>query len=346
MHWEYNNRNTAEVGNYLMAELGIDKVFFAGDLLNGQDTLADGMKVTNGWLKEMSAFDAYWYAVRGNHDGNSTKPLTNEEQWADYEYHDNILKATKYGSGVYADRSAEGLTVSRTVTAEMGIKDKKGNLLTKETDDCLFYYMDDAKNKIRYYFLDDGNGGVFPKEYAQQIGVSETSDVDKCKVVPFEEQLKWVKYTATQGADPLTAGWGIVGMTHRGLNPSKTVVTPTNYSLKLAKTFTEVENAISGVDAFCILSAHTHYDGEHYNEEGGFYTVAISNDADTRSGIQQFLPELDQLVSRSSTAEMNTNNRLPGTDAEQLMDIVQFDRANRKVYMTRVGDGFSRTYDF
>ena len=83
MHWEYNNRNTAEVANYLAAELGIDKAFFAGDFMNGQETLADGMKVTKGWLEEMSTFDAYWYPVRGNHDNNGTKPLTDDEQWSD-----------------------------------------------------------------------------------------------------------------------------------------------------------------------------------------------------------------------------------------------------------------------
>ncbi|MBO4953762.1 MAG: metallophosphoesterase, partial [Clostridia bacterium] len=346
MHWEMNNRNTAEVANYLGAELGIDKVFFAGDLLNGQETRADGLKVFNGWLEEMSTFDSYWYPVRGNHDNNGTKPLTDDEQLSDSELNDLVIKATDKGSGVYADRSKEGITVSRTVTADMGLVDKHGNALTKETNDCLFYYMDDANDKIRYYFLDDGSGGTFPKDYSAETGYVETDETDKMNVIPFKEQLKWMEYTATQGTDPLSKGWGIVVLTHRGLNPSKTVVTPTLYSLQAAETLTKIEQTIPGVDAFCILSAHTHYDGEHYNEDGGFYTIAISNDGDTRSATKHFLPELNMEVTHSGSMEMNTNNRLPGTDAEQLMDVVQIDRANRKVYLTRLGDGFSRTYDF
>ena len=351
MHWEFSNRNTAEVANYLIAELGINKVFHAGDFMNGQDTYADSIKITKGWLEEMSTLDAYWYPVRGNHDTNSCwTPFTPEDVWYDYEFHDLVMKAKK--AGIYADRSAEGITVSRKVTADMGLKDKKGNLLTKETNDCLFYYMDDANQKIRYYFLDDGGTGVFDQSYTDQTGIKYTDTLDWVNVIPFEEQLKWVKYTATQGDDPLTEGWGIVAMEHNGLNPINGVTatnktpSPTQYSLAFAKTLAELEQAIPGVEVFCILSGHTHYDGEYYNQNGGFYTICTSNDSDTRSGTTHFLPELNVNSTHSGTIEINTNNRNPGTDAEQLMDILQIDRANRKVYLTRVGDGFSRTYGF
>ena len=350
-HWEFNNRNTTEVANYLTAELGIDRVIFGGDFMNGQDTYADSIKITNGWLEEMSGLDAYWYSVRGNHDTNSCwTPLTPEDVWHDYEYHDRVLTAEK--SGVYADRSAEGITISRKVTAEMGIEDKKGNLLTKETSDCLFYYMDDANQKIRYYFMDDGGNGVFDDSYINETGIRYTDTLDWVNVIPFAEQLKWLKYTATQGDDPLSEGWGIVAVEHNGLNPingvtatNKTPV-PSQYSTALSAALTEVEQAIPGVEVFCILSAHTHYDGAYYNQNGGFYTICTSNDSDTRSGTTHFLPELNANSTHSGTIEINTNNRNPGTDAEQLMDVVQFDRANRKIYMTRVGDGFSRTYGF
>jgi hypothetical protein len=212
--------------------------------------------------------------------------------------------------------------------------------------------MDDANQKIRYYFLDDGGTGVFDDSYINETGIRYTDTLDKVNVIPFAEQLKWVKYTATQGDDPLSEGWGIVAMEHNGLNPINGVTatnktpSPTQYSLAFAKTLAELEQLIPGIEVFCILSAHTHYDGEYYNKDGGFYTIATSNDSDTRSGTTHFLPELNANSTHSGTIEINTNNRNPGTDAEQLMDVLQIDRANRKVYLTRVGDGFSRTYGF
>lgn len=350
MHWEFNNRNTAEVANYLTAELGIDRVFFGGDFMNGHDTYEGSMQVTNGWLEEMSTLDAYWYSVRGNHDTNSCwTPLTPEDVWHDYEYHDLVLAAEASGSGVYADRSAEGITISRKVTEAMGIKDKKGNILTEETDDCLFYYMDDANQKIRYYFLDDGGNGVFAQSYIDETGIRYTNTLDKVNVIPFEEQLKWLKYTATQGDDPLSEGWGIVAVEHQGLDPNtpaNPVIKPSSSSAALATALIEVEKALTGVDVLCIIGGHNHWDGEYYIEEGGFYIVTTSNDSDTRSGTTHFLPELNSNSTHSGTIEINTNNRYPDTDAEQLMDIVQIDRANRKIYMTRLGDGFSRTYEY
>lgn len=350
MHWEFNNRKTAELANYLTAELGIDRVIFGGDFMNGHDTYDGSIKVTNGWLEEMSTFDAYWYPVRGNHDTNSCwTPLTPEDVWHDYEYHDLVLAAEASGSGVYADRSAEGITVSRKVTEAMGIKDKQGNLLTKETDDCLFYYMDDENQKIRYYFLDDGGTGVFDQSYIDATGIRYTDTLDKVNVIPFEEQIKWLKYTATQGEDPLTEGWGIVAVEHQGLNPTtpaKWVIEPSAASSALATALVEVENALTGVDVFCIIGGHNHWDGEYYIEKGGFYIVTTSNDSDTRSGTTHFFPELNSNSTHSGTIEINTNNRYPDTDAEQLMDIVQIDRENRKVYLTRLGDGFSRTVTY
>lgn len=350
MHWEFNNRNTSEVANYLTAELGIDRVIFGGDFMNGQDTYADSIKITNGWLEEMSTLDAYWYSVRGNHDTNSCwTPLTPEDVWPDYEYHDRVLAAKEKGSGVYVDRSAEGITISRKVTADMGIKDKHGNLLTQETDDCLFYYMDDANQKIRYYFLDDGGNGVFDQSYIDQTGIRYTDTLDKVNVIPFDEQIKWMKYTATQGDDPLTEGWGIFAVEHQALNPNtpaNPVIKPSDASSRLATALIEVEKALTGVDVFCIIGGHNHWDGEYYIEDGGFYIITTSNDSDTRSGITLPLPELNANITHSGTLEINTNNRNPGTDAEQLMDIVQIDRENRKVYLTRLGDGYSRTLDF
>lgn len=340
MHWEYNNRNFAEVANYLAAELKIDTLLFGGDYMNGSDTYSDSIKVAEGWLKEMSTFDGYWYAVRGNHDTNSTKPIGPDDLWPDSELNDLYSKSENFGG--CADRSAEGITVVRKVTAAMGVKDKKGNLLTQETDDCLFYYMDDANQKIRYYFLDDGGGGYFGN------GGGDVTQEDDINVIPYAEQMKWLKYTATQGDDPLTEGWGIVAMTHRGFNPNQKngVEDPTHYTGLLTAALNEVEKEISGVDVFCILSGHTHWDGQLYNEEGGYYIVSTSSDADTRSGTQVYLPELDTEVQRSAKAEPNTNSRVRGTDTEQLFDIVQIDRENRKVYFTRVGDGYSRTFDY
>ena len=247
-----------------------------------------------------------------------------------------------------SEMSGEHVHIGCTVT----IKDKKGNLLTKETNDCLFYYMDDDVNKIRYYFLDDGGAGVFDQSYIDQTGIRDTGTLDKVDVIPFEEQLKWMKYTATQGEDPLSAGWGVVALEHNGFNPinattaTNKVPSPTGNSLGAARVLKEIEQAIAGVDAICILSAHTHYDGDYYNEAGGFYSICTSNDSDTRSGTTHFLPELGVRVTHSPTTEINTNNRNPGTDAEQLLDILQIDRENRKVYLTRLGDGFSRTFSF
>jgi hypothetical protein len=176
----------------------------------------------------------------------------------------------------------------------------------------LYNYVDDPVAKIRYYFLADDSGGY-------TAGGIDTCLKEGVNAVPYAEQVAWLQETAAT----LEEGWGIVVTEHAMFGSPDQSGNPT------ANRFYEILiPALNEIDrqneVIAVFSGHTHWDG-HLLTEGGYYVISSTNDGGA--------PD----PSYPLTA---------GTKDEQRMEIVQIDRESRKLYLTRIGGGYNRTFTY
>lgn len=322
-HHEINHQRSIPVANCLSDTLGIDRLFFGGDFMNGQDTLADSLVVRDDWLSMMNSFHGFWYPARGNHDTNTAfTPFTVNDFWPDADYYRYILR----NSGACAQQA--GMRVVRSICP--GMRDRHDNLLTEVTEDCLFYYLDDEKARIRYYFLEDGVGGLLD-EVGDYYNIANHPTVN---VIPYAEQLKWLQYTALEGEDALQDGWGLVVVEHIMFNPyplADWVPDLSSYYRALTAALHEILPTLTerGAEIIAVLSGHTHWDGSCQAEDG-YPVIATTCDADFLGQKQEHL----------------ALERYAGSATEQAFDIVQIDRQHHRLYLTRVGSGQNRSFSY
>ena len=327
-HWEHNNKNTVPVINAIKAKTSLRRVIFGGDLMQAQPALSDSERVVADWVKHMNGLGRDgWYAVRGNHDNNACwGPFSPAEVWTDDQYYDKILANAK-------NANADG--------------SKK-----------LYGYADDPVAKVRYYFLDTGSSGMDP------------ADPTKINMVPYADQLVWMK----DNAKDLDKTWGIAVVQHIGFSegaiepehcytpaeqatfalldgigapkfdaeghfsgpyvggdyPIGTGRTVEKFIAPLTETLDALQADPSAPEVLGVFTGHTHWDCS-WMAPGGYPVLATTCDAG---------------MSSAQCYDGLCPHRTPGTDAEQLFDLVQIDRTHRKIYLTRVGLGVDREFSY
>lgn len=175
--------------------------------------------------------------------------------------------------------------------------------------DGLDFYVDNHAQKTRYYF----------------IGSSIGSN-------PFSKANKWFAESLTT----IHVGYKVIVFSHIGLNNSasdwetsmdkivamlEAYKAHTSYTLDGAVYDFSAKNG----DVIAVFSGHMHLDGALY----------------TTSGIPFIATTCDAF-----SEEYGTLTRTKDTITEQAFDVVQIDRANRKIYMTRIGAGSDREFTY
>jgi len=326
-HWEQNNGNIVPLIKAMKEKTGVRRVVFGGDFLQGQPLLADAARAAADWVRQMNTLgEDGWYTVRGNHDNNACwGAFSAKEVWSDDDFYDNVMR---YAKNARADGSRE-----------------------------LYNYADDVENKIRYYFLDTHSSGAMPP------------DPESINKVPFETQMAWLRQTASE----LTPDWGIVVIQHCGFTEyrAKEEICYTEEERKWFPTLDGLGSPVYDADGrylgpymgnvgfnqhgiaqtygravvpplneialdpgfpevIAVITGHTHWDAS-LRTDGGYYLIATTCDAGSTS---------------SQCFDTLCPARTPGTDREQLLDVVQIDREKRRVFFTRLGAGIDREFTY
>lgn len=327
IHWEKNNKNAVMLANYLKQKIGIKRFIFGGDIIMGQLYINQSKRLVDDWLNHLKLLGSDgWYAVRGNHDNNGAcLPKTPSDVWTDDEYYDNFLQ--------YANNA------------------------NKDGSKKLYNYTDDTHAKIRYYFLDTHSSGALPQ------------DSSKINMVSYETQLEWLLQTVSE----LNNEWGIIIIQHRIFNliPLKENVVLTKemqaliptvndcdfpsfdnngmvispilkrkkgdgfpicdeFSTVLIPVLNRISADISAPDVIGVITGHAHFD------------AALK----TRAGYSIICTTCDAGGSSSRKYDNYNPYRIPNTTIEQVLDIIQIDRTNRKLFLTRLGPGHNREFTY
>lgn len=182
-----------------------------------------------------------------------------------------------------------------------------------ENDNCLpYYYFDNTVQKIRYFVLDTGS--------------RTTENVSTY----FNTQLSWMENLI----DALDDTWSIVVFLHIMFVP-KTSDNVGDLVLSdrgtLLKTKLDTLYGRPGKPLIIgVVAGHVHRDYSAVSSVG--YPI-IATSCDTSGTIA------------TDYDPVNTD-RTHGTVNEQLFDVCHIDKANRKIYMTRIGAGLDREFTY
>lgn len=173
----------------------------------------------------------------------------------------------------------------------------------KISDQTLLNIFDNNENRL--YFYRDENMKKIRYIYLDS-GESGTLD---------DVQLTWAINTITS----LPADWHYVIVSHHGIYTTEfNQRVPSSY----ANVITQLEETVrsSAANIICWLSGHEHID--IYDHSKGFWIFSLTCDA---NGAQ--------------ASTFSTDVRADNTINEQSLNVFQFNLAERKIYMTRIGGG-------
>jgi predicted MPP superfamily phosphohydrolase len=136
-----------------------------------------------------------------------------------------------------------------------------------------------------------------------------------------------IKTAITDLVNELDNSWSIVFFCHSywGVN-----LTPFNVGADYAQHIASLAHTASA-NILCMLVGHTHKDMNA--------VVTASN-----GGKLQIIGTRTDSIGSYRASPKDNYTMTSGTDTEQAFDIVQIDKTNRKIYMTRVGAGLSREF--
>ena len=169
-----------------------------------------------------------------------------------------------------------------------------------------YYYVENLAQKVRFIILDFGSNMTSP----WSSGV----------------QADWLKARLTE----LSEDWSVVifihgflGITDRS-DPGTIYVQATSAKTAIDEVYDQMSATLIGI--FC---GHIHQDLDLVTSEG---YIAIATTCDSAGA--------------NGAADHNNPVREPGTTNECAFDVVQIDISARKIYMTRIGAGSDREFDY
>ncbi len=301
----------------LIAELirrtGLDLVLCGGDIVEafgaGYPTDKDAVdfaidRFTSLWVKPIRAAGGRLYSAKGNHDFTVRHSMKPEDGNKGFTY-----------SGAEAKKIIIDGWTERDIVAN-----------ASDPSGC-YYYFDDDKARVRYVVADTSDS-----EVAGNTGWGVRYSLR-------EPQLKWLAGTALK---TVPRGFGVVVMHHI---PAATVVGSVADGVRF-KRLRELLNQYQRRGKFVVegseydfsdaggemlLDLTGHHHAERQTFQDGVLHITEPCDAAYRDYVYGSAPWCGNLPDKNG-----------GTVFEQTFDIVQIDRANGTIHLTRVGGGQDR----
>lgn len=299
-HISANNLQTSGIINYILKNTQVDKVIWGGDAISafgGKEQMDEQWRIQSEMFQSIRAFGKL-YLVRGNHD------LT--------------IRASK--------ENPERFTYSQAETFEMFSKNMEKDVVRNAEDSLgMYYYFDDARNKIRYIVVESFSHIKTKRNQKRNAGkISET-------------QLDWIANVALMTTP---SGYGVIFVMHAPITDTTTGKDAEKFGalLKIINAASERSYVLGNgkkydfslmkdVDILMVVAGHHHHDMQTYQH--GVLHVITASDAHYMDFKQ------DPFV-------------LPGqnrkNENEQCVDAFFIDRTSDIIKATRIGVGGDRTF--
>lgn len=307
-HWNSNTRKSPALISDLSKRLSIPYTIFGGDAITSHH---DSQESAIAELKDFySQFDGKVLSTTGNHDWNT----------------EDNYNALSY--------------LSETQLFDLMYQKQTSFAVTENNGKCA--YVDDPKNKIRYisFYFDT-----------------------RLDIEPYVSL--WVDNHIKE----LPEGWTVLLFSHAYYKASRLGAAENNIpgSKEYANHLLELQNTVKA-DVAAWMVGHCHRDLSSFltyqEDEGNGMPTVTEEPAETATG-----GAADENSSTDEVQEKNKNNPTllvvstncdtykqstpwggyamkAGTDTEQSFEIVQIDTRQHKLYLTKVGAGVDRTFQY
>ncbi len=310
LHWASNNKHSAAIMEKLLRDCSIPYFFTGGDIVCGS-----GVCPASSLERELREYTASFRRIEdrclkvlGNHDGSfSTLPIPN--------YYAESLTSNELFNYYFLDQAQH-----------------KNRVFGPDSTYC---YADDTLHKIRFITL---NTHVKWTDELDEKGISKCDIFRTCGVM--QEQIDWFASIALDvpstdwtvviaSHEPLWEGWTnsdvLLGIVNAFRNHTVFETHKSFESRPYFNAHTRVDFTGRGGDVAIWIAGHTHADNAQYVD--GILATATVNDSMHNSANSPFV-------------------HVKGTVTEQAIDIFTVDKKARKVYITRVGAGEDREFDY
>lgn len=271
VHVPSNYMQSPKLIKHIMDNTTITSVICGGDIVISNDTAAEALNVIDTWNDAMPF--PYKTTVKGNHDTN----YQGNELVTDGQFYASILKNVER----FAD-----------------------------TEQKVYYVVDNISQKIRYIYLD--------------------TDIDHVDNMS-NEQIAWM----VSKINELEEGWSVLIVMHIFFIPSAVVDQQTVLAVSSQgnRVMTALDNIYDTCDATIIgiICGHCHRD--YYMQSVKGYPI-ISTTCDAGKGQQ------------ASGWDIDNPTRVQGTTSEQAFDVYSINTATRTIKIARVGIGNDRTFTY
>ncbi len=317
IHWRTNCFHSAALLEKVMTDCSIPYFFNAGDLFSGQGICTPEENIAEfiNYRKLFARIEHKCLIAEGNHDA-----VYSTFEAPDY-YAQNIPLAQFYEyyfrfESLYHDR----------VFGENGT----------------YYYVDDKLHKTRLVVL---NTHDIPDDSTKEEGRPVYHKFRASGSGLLQRQINWF---ANVALDVPTTDWTVVLCTHETVAEYK-CQDVCNYTMLV-----EIINA---------FKKHTSYEGDtKYEGEQAHYCANISVDYTGRGGnfavwvgghshcdkdmVYDGILSVATVNDGMHNSESNPFKHVEGTTTEQAFDIYTIDKKNHKLYVTRIGCGEDREFEY
>lgn len=170
------------------------------------------------------------------------------------------------------------------------------------------------------------NEGCYYDNESQKIRYIYLWSGSSAAAVIGDGQINYMKARINE----LATGWSAIVFTHMFFSPSTTsTVEPNGNGRKIIAGLDEIYDTCDAT-IIGVIAGHIHRD---YNmtSDKGYPIITTTCDA---SG------------THASTYDINYPTRTAGTTTEQAFDVFHIDKDNRKIYVTRIGAGIDREFNY
>ncbi|MBQ7898115.1 MAG: metallophosphoesterase [Clostridia bacterium] len=307
LHWASNEKHSAAILEKVMDACGIPYFFTGGDIVVGS-----GVCPKDSLFRELSEYQESFKRI----ENKCLMVLGNHDQ--------------AYSTFPVPRYYVESLTTDETYEYYFRPQTEYTDRVFGPTLD--YYYADDKVHKMRYIAL---NTHVKANEELDAEGIGKFWAFNEMGIM--QEQIEWL---ASVALDVPSSDWTVCISTHEA-------------------SFVNMDVILGILDAF---RRHEAYEGEAVHQDKPYYNVKIKADFKGRGGdfavwatghthYDKAQYNNDILVTATANDSMHNSANweffhVKGTHTEQVIDFFTVDKKAHKVYITRVGAGEDREYDY
>mgnify|MGYP003302373909 CR=1 FL=1 len=289
-------------------QVGCDTLLLGGDLgANGNKQFA-----TEAFVRFHKHFDGVrHFPITGNHDDNTIWQKCIDSPTSDHHFTHKELYELLFSH-----------------LPKYGVK--------TGGEDILYYYVDDAENKMRYICLDISDIPFIMEEGNLKYRGQNT-------FVLSQKQVEWLTKTALDFKED---GWGAVIVSHSALCKN-TRLKAEEYESNYLDVVNETINAFVGrkkvQKEMFDGDFRIKLDADFTNAKSQIYAVVLGHFHDDII-VNETVPYI--ATANSSMYNSQFYKRNQGDKTELLFDFITIDKAKRKIYITRVGQGEDRETNY